>query len=299
MCYYCGEDIAEIGSEHYGLHKECFKKWFAVVEVSEFTEVIRGKVNIGELWNPEEDITSRYFLGKFRKYSASLSSGRYILKVQERDYPELPAVEYLCNQIASLLGIEVAGYYLISFYGAETFVTKNFIKQQRIETLHHMHHYLRGRLFDCSTLLEIIKEETGSLIEMERFVRLCLFDSLIGNHDRHGRNLAFIERAGKLRLAPFYDNPSYMGIEEEELLRANHSPRGKIATLGTEEPVMRDYVEEFIRLGYEETVNVFRMRMKHTDISKLPGWQYLSGERAESLRKLIEERERQLVDYER
>ena len=65
---------------------------------------------------------------------------------------------------------------------------------------------------NCERLVTIIVEKTGRRTEQERFVFLTLADSLIGNHDRHGRNLGFIQSPKGLRLAPFYDNPSIVGF---------------------------------------------------------------------------------------
>jgi serine/threonine protein kinase HipA of HipAB toxin-antitoxin module len=53
---------------------------------------------------------------------------------------------------------------------------------------------------------------------------MCLFDALVGNHDRHGRNIALIETRKGHILSPFYDNPSYIGIEDHNLLLAEHNP---------------------------------------------------------------------------
>ncbi len=270
---------------------------FKVGTSLEFKDVIRKASGTSDSDNAdEEQITSSFFQGKFRKYAARLGNDSYILKVREDDYPELPAVEYLCNQIASLIGVSVPEYHLISFHGAVTFAVKNFIRNGRLETLHHIYHYLNGDPFNCRTLLSIIETRTGRLFEMERFVYLCLYDSLVGNHDRHGRNLALVEEAGQYRLAPFYDNPSYIGIEESGFLRADHSPRGKIATVETTEPVMTDYMKEFKSLGYENVVEKFRSSVKFERIMGLTGWRFLSKERSRSLQKLIKKRIGQMHD---
>lgn len=298
-CYYCGRRIEAGHDDHYGLHSGCFLEWFRVETPLEFRDVIRkapGTSDSDDYHADEEQITSSFFQGKFRKYAARLGDSSYILKVQEDDYTELPAVEYLCNQIASDIGVIVPEYHMISFHGAVTFVVKNFIQRGRLETLHHIYHFLNGEPFDCETLLRIVEERTGRLFEMERLVFLCLYDSLVGNHDRHGRNLALIEEAGKYRLAPFYDNPSYIGIEEPGFLRADHSPRGRIATKTTEEPVMKDYIEEFSSSGYGRVVDKFRSSVKIEKIMELSGWRYLSEERSRAFVKLLEKRIEQLHD---
>ncbi len=151
-----------------------------------------------------------------------------------------------------------------------------------------------GGSFDCETLIGVIGEKTGRLFEIERFIKLCLFDSLIGNHDRHGRNLGFIEKGGQYTLAPFYDNPSYLGIEDAAFLRADHSPRGRIATNANPDPEMNDYVVEFGRLGFASVVEEFKRRVDVDRFMTLTGWKFLSEERAKSIQRLIMKRAEEL-----
>ncbi len=288
VCFYCGMPVEE-ENNHYGLHVGCFCKWFQVDEPLEFRNIFMKNAN-KESSGQSNDIISSFFQGKFRKYSSELGNASYILKVQEPEFPELPAVEFLSNQIADSLGLTVAKYFLIDFHGTVTFAVKNFLRPGEFETLHHIYHFLEDVPFSCQSILEIVKEKTGRLSEMERFVKLCLFDSLIGNHDRHGRNLGLIENSGKYKLSPFYDNPSYIGVEEESFLVAALSPRGRISVKATDEPLMKDYIEEFTRLGMEKAVNEFKNNLKLNIINKLSGWQFMSAVRADALRKLISQR---------
>jgi hypothetical protein len=301
ICYLCGQEIKKGQKGHYGLHSSCFCKWFRVDVPYEFRDIARmqaGSENSGEDSTDGNNIVSSFFLGKFRKYAASLDGVPYILKVEEDEYPELPVVEFLCNQIASELGMNVPEFHLIDYYGSSALAVKNFIRPGKMETLHHIYHFLDGRSFDCETLIRIIGDRTGRLYEIERFVFLCLFDSLTGNHDRHGRNIALIEEAGQYRLAPFYDNPSYIGMEDTAFLRADHSPRGRIATGTSSEHVMTDYIEEFIRLGYQSVVEEFRSKVVFEKIKNLTGWKFLSDDRESAFERLIEKRIRQL-QYEK
>ena len=80
-----------------------------------------------------------FYHGRYLKYSASLNRASYILKVQEKKYPDLPGMEYLCNRIASLLSLEVPKHYLIVFNKKQTFVTYNFMQGYQKSTLHHIY----------------------------------------------------------------------------------------------------------------------------------------------------------------
>lgn len=297
ICFKCKKAIEDEKKAVYGLHKECFADWFGFLDSKEFTGLSRKETDsdVAEK-EPFSQFNSSFFQGKFRKYSASLNGVDYILKVEEKEYPELPATEYLCNQIARSLKIKVPDFYFIDFHGKKTFVSKNFINKNRIMALRHIYHYLSADdLFDVKTLTKVIEIQTGELSEVERFVRLSLFDALIGNHDRHGRNLAFIEEPGnKPVLSPFYDNPAYIGVEEETLLGAHHSPKGKIATSKTEEPSMKDYAVEFIDMGYADQVIEFMNDIKVNDISAMVSESFISKRRSSALMKIINERTEEL-----
>jgi len=102
-----------------------------------------------------------------------------------------------------------------------------------------------------------IETQTKQYNEVINFIKICIFDALIGNHDRHGRNLAFIETAHKVSLSPMYDNPSYLGIEESSLLGEMHEPYGKIIA-NNNTPTMRDYILEFKKLGFTEELEALK-----------------------------------------
>src|SRR5436190_20510926 len=70
------------------------------------------------------------FAGKFRKYAARLGDKHYLLKVQDEKAPEMPRVEYLCNQLAKENGLQVPEFFLINIRGTSTFVTKDLVRNQ-------------------------------------------------------------------------------------------------------------------------------------------------------------------------
>lgn len=285
-CYKCNSLLQ--GSIQYGLHTQCFLEWFELEQSEEFSTVTPKNAG-SQSSSPQkfDQLNSSFFHGKFKKYSANLGTHSYILKVQEAEYPELPATEYLSNQIAREFGLKIPEFYLIDFYGAPAFVSKNFIRKDRGENLVHIYRYLEDAEFDCKSLINVIARETGRQTEVERFIELCLFDALIGNHDRHGRNLAIIESKSNKVLAPFYDNPSYVGIETQSLLAADLSPRGKIATSMTGEPQIKDYLKEFTKLGYGDTVSNFVNKLSLDNINAAIDQSFISTQRKKSFKRLI------------
>src|SRR6185437_10532152 len=208
LCYYCLKLIEVHDSIHHGLHEKCFLEWFDLDKAMEFDQVVVK--NTSQLTGSGlfSKTNSSFYVGMFKKYSAELGEHSYILKVRMDEYPELPMAEYLCNQIARDAGLEIPEFYLINFGGIPTFVSRNFVSKKRAENLVHIYRYLPKEedSYNCEKIIDIIEKETKRPSDVRRFIEVCLFDALIGNHDRHGRNLGILETSAEKRLAPFYDN---------------------------------------------------------------------------------------------
>ena len=260
ICLKCRKTVQQ---DIYGLHIACYRDWFNLSDVSKFSnskkqDSARSLPNIRKTPNT-------FYHGQYLKYSAQLGEIKYILKIQQEKCPDMPGMEYTCNQIASLLQLKVPEYYLIKFQGGSdneriknskdgliTFATKNFM-QNRIGTLNHIYKFLpKGKQnHNCKQLIQIIHEQTQELDEVQKFIEICLFDTFIGNNDRHGRNLGIIDTGKSKTLAPMYDNPSYLGITEDEILDAQFNISGCIQTSTSKNPKVKDYLKEFAELGFE------------------------------------------------
>lgn len=282
----------------YGLHTTCFAQWFHLPEARQFIDLVARSQSLAPQVVPQDDQMApvSFFSGAYRKYSACLGEDRFILKIQQQEYPELPATEFLCNQIYESLKISIPEYYLIRFPEDQLcFVTKNFMSQPINADLIHIYHFLKkGQIYDCETLVNIVGEQTKRKREQERLVHLTLADSLTGNHDRHGRNLGFIQSARGTILTPFYDNPSALALEDHSLLGADLQPRGAIFTQATDKPTVKDYVQEWTRLGYGAAVARFRKRYALSKIRKLIAKSHISEKRQKALLKLITQRGEEL-----
>ena len=292
----CCKCLQELNSAEswYGLHKNCFVDWFNLKEASPFIEIISRSQSQSPLEKYVKNIS--FFNGAYRKYSARLEEDSFILKVQQAEYPELPATEFLCNQIYEQLNIAIPSYYLVRFPEDQLcFVTKNFMAGLAASDLVHIYHYVKNeKNHDCEGLITIIGEQTGRRVEQEKFVYLTLADSLIGNHDRHGRNLGFIQSAKGMSLAPFYDNPSALALEDHAMLGADLQPRGAIFTTATDMPTMKDYVHEWNRLGYGEVVDRFRKQYLLSPLHELIEKSQLSEKRQKAFLRLISQRSEEL-----
>lgn len=293
VCCRCRKTVVD-EENWYGLHKDCFVEWFNLPEADRFSDINPRSPSLDPLGSYGKNTS--FFHGAFRKYSSSLGGNNYILKVIQKDHPELPIAEFSCNQIYEKLGIEIPKYYLIRYPEQDfCFVTRNFMSDLTNATLVHIYHFFKNRDdYNCENLAAIIGEKTGRRTEQERFVFLTLADSLIGNHDRHGRNLGFIQTPKGMKLAPFYDNPSYVGLDDDSMLGADLQPRGAIFTKETDEPTMKDYVREWNRLGYENVVQRFQKKISLENLKNVIEGGFLSEKRQKALVRLISKRAEEL-----
>ena len=280
----------------YGLHKDCYLKWFDLNSAKEFNSLMRRSSQSDAAPAHVSTQNSSFFQGKFKKYSAELGDESYIFKMREQEAPELPEVEYLSNQIGALIGIPVAAHYYIEFHGERIFVTKNFIKRNSPANLEHIYHFRPDERHDCATLIKVISEKTGRPYDVAIFIDTLVFDSLIGNHDRHGRNLAFVNTAKAMHLAPVYDNVSYLGLEKGPMLQADFNPLGKVATTKTLSPSMRDYVEELCVLGYESRIKHLQNKIPINQIRALIHTSFCSDLMKAAFSRLIDKRYKELND---
>ncbi len=273
-CFKCRKPIKK--ESFYGLHANCFKDWFNLPSLLEFSNLDLKKSDIYPA-NDSRILETKdsFYHGEYRKYSAKLNSDRYILKVQEQKYPDLPVIEYVCNRIASILKLNIPKHYLIRYtveeennlkknpnQGLVTFVTRDFT-QDYIGTLDHIYKFLPkgSKYHNCEDIIKVIYEQTKKITDVENFVEVCLFDAFIGNGDRHGRNLGIITTSKDKKFAPMYDNPSLFGTIDDEMLSAHFSPSGAVWTSVSKEPKLLDYIKEFKKLKFEKICMKFTKKV--------------------------------------
>ena len=125
-----------------------------------------------------------------------------------------------------------------------------------------------------------------------------LFDALIGNHDRHGRNFSLIETHKEKRLSPIYDNPSYLGLESGSMLKAHIAVHGKIWTKDSEEPDIKDYAKEIMRLNAGRAIHDFLNKINiHKTKQTIQEAHCLSANMKQALYKMVCEQYDKLINY--
>lgn len=287
-CLKCLLPINDPNKAHYGLHAKCFTQWFKAPITAEFCSLQRrSSASASEQDANLSSQNASFYQGKFKKYSAELNGDSYILKMRQEGTPELPEVEYLCNQIADSLKISVAEFYYIDFNGEKVFATKIFIKIGGPINLQHIYHSRPDDEHSVEGIIRAIYKKTQRRQDINIFIKTILFDALIGNHDRHGRNLGFIISAKSSVLSPIYDNVSSLSLEEGDMLKADFNPTGKINTQDTYEPSMRDYVKELKRLGYQDEIEEFYQSFKISQLLQLIDNSFCSNNMKDAIKRLL------------
>jgi hypothetical protein len=239
------------------------------------------------------EASSSGFQGMLDKFGLTLGKDSFIIKPRVPMFPELPENEFLANQIADLLGIQVAEYGYWKMGRDFVFVSKNFMTVSKSkDALIHFNRLVKDE-WSCQSIVKSIqKKSTQPDPDLHQFISVCLFDSLIGNSDRHSRNLAYLYKNGKYRLAPIYDNVSVMIAKKLSYsLIKNMDWGGKIRTKSSESPDFQNYIAEFRRLGLSKTLDSILAKIKKSakQITALVDHSHLSTMNKFLLKERIEE----------
>lgn len=139
--------------------------------------------------------------------------GRYILKPQSLDFPELPENEDVTMRMAAAVGIEVPIHGLVrSIDGSFTYFIKRFDREGRdrlpVEDFAQLSGESRETKYDSSMekVAAVIDQFcTFPALERVKLIERTLFSLLVGNEDMHLKNFSLITRNEKVELTPAYD----------------------------------------------------------------------------------------------
>lgn len=151
---------------------------------------------------------------------------KYIAKVGHKWYPNESVSEYLMNRIGVVLGLKMAKSKLVIINGQIRFLSRYFLLNN--EVLVHgaevFADYLNDEQivediennalardfftfeFTCDALKSVFPNHYELLIQ--DFVKLLVFDAIVGNNDRHMYNWGVIrnvQKTHKVVFAPIYD----------------------------------------------------------------------------------------------
>jgi serine/threonine-protein kinase HipA len=155
------------------------------------------------------------------------SEGRFILKPQTQEFPELPQNEYLCMQMGLRFGLNTAVCLLLELAdGSPAYLVRRFDrfkKGRRVEKLacEDMQQILGGPDKYAGSHEQIagaIRQHcTFAPLELQRLFEITVFNFAIGNGDAHRKNFSLLTREdGNVALSPVYDLVSSRLVIPEE-----------------------------------------------------------------------------------
>lgn len=157
-------------------------------------------------------------------------SGKFIIKPQVIDYPELPQNEDLTMHLAQLVGLEVPWHGLLRAKDDSLlYIIKRFDrlpKHKKLpqEDFAQLIGATRSTKYQASMekVCEVVEEFSSfPSLELEKIFRLTIFSYLIGNEDLHLKNFSIqTNQKGVRKLTPVYDlvNTTIALVEPKEEL---------------------------------------------------------------------------------
>jgi serine/threonine-protein kinase HipA len=141
------------------------------------------------------------------------TGGRFILKPQVPEWPEVPQNEDLSMRLAGLVGVSVPEHGMVfASDGSLVYFVRRFDRRGAskiaVEDFGQLAGLSRNTKYDYSMekMVGIVDRFcTFPAIEKLRLLRLTLVNFLIGNDDAHVKNSSLIKRGVKVELAPAYD----------------------------------------------------------------------------------------------
>jgi len=183
----------------------------------------------------------------------------YLAKTARKWYPNESIIEYLLNQIGVVWGLNMAESDLVLCNGQIRFLSKYFLKKE--EVLVHcanlyakcfngdqfITHIEKNNLEKKINNIQLFKNCVSMAyghhanIIFSEFIKMILFDALVGNNDRHFYNYGIIESINsnsEPRFTPIYDTARG--------LLWNISDK-KIISLRNDKKAKQSFLEKYIR----------------------------------------------------
>ncbi len=195
----------------------------------------------------------------------------YLAKHGHKHYPMEAITEYLLNQIGEVLGFNMAKSGLLWLGNQIRFISEYFIERQDVQYLDHGADLYAGYLHDREFVEEIENTKQSATFFtvqftedtlkhffprnykelMGEFLKLLIFDALIGNNDRHYYNwgiVRHIEGTDKPYFSPIYDTArGLFWNDHEEKIREITGNKNRFETF------IRKYAEGSCpKIGWED-----------------------------------------------
>ena len=182
--------------------------------------------------------------GKIRRNN-SKTWNSYIAKTAEKWYPHESIIEYMINKIGDVLGIKMNEVDLVKANGQIRFLSKYFLNPMEEKLVHgaeicseYLGDYEEGeriandkgearKVFTFEFINNAIRNVFPHDFEflLNEFVKMLVFDAIVGNNDRHFYNWGVIQNVRnsnkRVNFAPLYDSARglFWNFDEENIKR--------------------------------------------------------------------------------
>lgn len=230
------------------------------------------------------------------------SGGRYIIKPQMFEYPEVPENEDLTMKLAQTAGLEAPFHGLIhSKDGTLSYVIRRFDRTGHagkvpLEDFAQLLGQDRDTKYGSSMeqVVSVLDRFcTFPAIEKLKLFKLTLFNYLTGNEDAHLKNFSLIRRNDKVELSPGYDllNSTMILDSGEELALPLKGKKNRL----TREDFMDYFAKERLGLMDKAVSRTIReLENAYPLWLELLGRSFLSNKRKAMYRSLLDRRARTL-----
>ena len=153
----------------------------------------------------------------------------WLIKFHAREEdPDQGQVEYIYSLMAREAGVEMPETKLFpsrttaGFFGVRRFDRENGLKVYVHTAAGLLHASHRQPTLDYENLLRLTKVLTRDVRDVEKMVRLMIFNVKSGNKDDHSKNFSFLlDAAGNWKFAPAYDLTPSAGFNGEHSAMVN------------------------------------------------------------------------------
>lgn len=221
-CLYCYKEILQDGD----FHPQCSSHFFGssqppildytfdemaelakqVIESSIAIPGVQPKLSLSFINNILEDG------GKGRLTILEALGGNYILKPQNKTFPQMPENEHLTMRLAELCGILVVPSSLIRLKSGElSYITKRIDRKETGEKIHMLDMFQILEAYDKykNSLEKVSKaveeHSSNTLLDLLRLFEVIIFSYITGNNDMHLKNFSLILNNEEWSLSPAYD----------------------------------------------------------------------------------------------
>jgi len=144
----------------------------------------------------------------------------HIIKPVNADFTDIPRNEAFCMELAQRSGFSIPNSKIMKIGGHELYVVERYDRQEVNKEIIRIHQedfcqamgYPAERKYqetggpgfaECRELIDEYLSNQGVRNRL-LFIRMMVFNYIIGNHDAHGKNFSVLHNNG-FDLAPFYD----------------------------------------------------------------------------------------------